>query len=110
MAWAVEHLAEELTLTALASKAHLSTRTLSRRFEVETGRGALRWLTERRVERARTLLEDTAMTVTEVAFATGFGSLASFRRHFSRLTGTSPRAYRQTFKGALTPATLGLGL
>jgi AraC family transcriptional activator FtrA len=44
------------------------------------------------------------MTVTEVAFATGFGSLASFRRHFTRLTGTSPRAYRRTFKGALAPA------
>jgi AraC family transcriptional regulator, transcriptional activator FtrA len=97
MAWAMDHLDEELTLAALAAKAHLSTRTLSRRFEVETGRGALRWLTERRVERARALLEDTAMTVTEVAFATGFGSLASFRRHFSRVTGTSPRAYRQTF-------------
>jgi AraC family transcriptional regulator, transcriptional activator FtrA len=97
MAWAIEHLDEELTLAALAAKAHMSTRTLSRRFEIETGRGALRWLTERRVERARALLEDTAMTVTEIAFATGFGSLASFRRHFSRVTGTSPRAYRQTF-------------
>ena len=101
MAWAVEHLHEELTLATLAAKAHLSTRTLSRRFEVETGRGALRWLTERRVERARTLLEDTTMTVTDVAFTTGFGSLASFRRHFTQLTGTTPRAYRQTFRGDL---------
>jgi AraC family transcriptional regulator, transcriptional activator FtrA len=101
MAWAIDHLDEDLTLAALAAKAHLSTRTLSRRFEAETGRGALRWLTERRVERARALLEDTAMTVTDVAFATGFGSLASFRRHFTRLTGTSPRAYRQTFRGEL---------
>jgi AraC family transcriptional regulator, transcriptional activator FtrA len=106
MAWAIEHLDEELTLPALAAKAHLSTRTLSRRFEIETGRGALQWLTERRVERARALLEGTRMTVTEIAFAAGFGSLASFRRHFTRLTGASPRAYRRTFTGEPTEASL----
>ena len=100
MAWALEHLDEELTLSVLASKAHLSTRTLSRRFEAETGRGALQWIAERRVERARSMLEETGMSVTEVAFATGFGSLASFRRQFARLTGTTPRGYRQTFRGA----------
>jgi transcriptional regulator GlxA family with amidase domain len=97
MAWALDHLDEDLTLATLAVKAHLSTRSLSRRFEAETGHGALRWLTERRVERARALLEETAMGVTEVAYATGFGSLAAFRRHFTRLTGTTPRAYRSTF-------------
>jgi transcriptional regulator GlxA family with amidase domain len=104
MAWALEHLDQELTLSGLAAKAHLSTRTLSRRFEVETGRGALQWITERRVERARALLEDGRLSVTEVAYATGFGSLAAFRRHFARLTGTTPRAYRATFLGQLARA------
>jgi AraC family transcriptional regulator, transcriptional activator FtrA len=99
MAWALEHLDEELTLPTLAAKAHLSTRTLSRRFEAETGHGALQWVTERRVERARSLLEVTGLSVTEIAFATGFGSLASFRRQFTRLSGTTPSAYRQTFAG-----------
>jgi AraC family transcriptional regulator, transcriptional activator FtrA len=99
MTWAVEHLDEELTLSTLAAKAHLSTRTLSRRFEEENGCGALHWLAERRVERARALLEDTGMTVTEVAFTSGFGSLAAFRRQFARHAGTTPRAYRRTFRG-----------
>jgi transcriptional regulator GlxA family with amidase domain len=97
LAWAAEHLDEPLTLAALATRAHLSTRTLSRRFEAETGRGALQWLTERRIERARALLEDTELSVTDVAYASGFGSLAAFRRHFSRLTGTTPSSYRATF-------------
>jgi AraC family transcriptional activator FtrA len=99
MAWGLEHLDQELTLPVLAAKAHLSTRTLSRRFEAETGRGARQWITERRVERARALLEDSALTVTQIAYATGFGSLAAFRRHFTRLTGATPRAYRETFRG-----------
>lgn len=102
MAWTLEHLDQELTLPGLAARAHLSTRTLSRRFETETGRGALQWLTERRVERARALLEEGRLSVTEVAYATGFGSLAAFRRHFARLTGTTPRAYRATFLGQPT--------
>lgn len=99
MAWVIENLHEELTVGVLAAKAHISTRTLSRRFETETGRGALQWLTERRVERARALLEDSPLSVTEVAYATGFGSLAAFRRHFTRLTRTTPSAYRATFRG-----------
>jgi methylphosphotriester-DNA--protein-cysteine methyltransferase len=70
-------------------------------FESETGRGPMRWLAERRVNHARALLEDTELSVTEVAFASGFGSLQTFRRQFRRLTGTSPRRYRQTFRGAI---------
>jgi AraC family transcriptional regulator, transcriptional activator FtrA len=102
MAWVLDHLDEDLSLPVLAAKAHLSTRSLSRRFETETGRGALQWLTERRVERARALLEDSTMGITEVAYATGFGSLAAFRRHFTRLTGTTPRSYRATFQSEPT--------
>jgi transcriptional regulator GlxA family with amidase domain len=98
MHWALEHLDEDLALSVLAAKAHVSTRTLSRHFEAETGRGALQWVAERRVERARTLLEDTTMSVTDVAYATGFGSLGSFRRQFARVTGTTPTDYRATFR------------
>jgi transcriptional regulator GlxA family with amidase domain len=96
--WIEAHLDESLTLPLLASKAHVSTRTLSRRFEAETGRGALQWIGERRIARARALLEDTDLSVTEVAFAAGFGSLGAFRRQFTRSTGTTPRTYRLTFR------------
>jgi transcriptional regulator GlxA family with amidase domain len=98
MEWALAHLDEDLTLPVLAAKAHMSTRTLSRRFEAETGRGALQWITERRVDRARAMLEESDVSVTEIAFATGFGSLGAFRRQFARVTGTTPRDYRLTFR------------
>jgi AraC family carnitine catabolism transcriptional activator len=49
------------------------------------------------VARARELLEGTRQSVTEIAFATGFGSLAAFRRQFARATGTTPTDYRATF-------------
>jgi transcriptional regulator GlxA family with amidase domain len=98
MEWADAHLDERLTLPMLAAKAHMSTRTLSRRFEAETGRGALQWISERRIARARMLLEDTDLSVTEIAFASGFGSLGAFRRQFARATGATPRSYRLTFR------------
>jgi transcriptional regulator GlxA family with amidase domain len=98
-AWILEHLDEDLTLDAIASAANLSTRTVSRRFEAETGAGVLAWIAERRIEHARVLLEDTDLSVTDIAFATGFASLPTFRRRFARVTGTTPRSYRQTFRG-----------
>lgn len=100
MAWALEHLEDDLTVPALAAQAAMSTRTLTRKFEAETGGGALKWVMERRVERARALLEDSDLNVTDIAFRTGFGSLATFRRQFQAVTGTTPLAYRQTFRGA----------
>jgi AraC family transcriptional activator FtrA len=108
MSWALEHLDRELTVAELAAQANLSTRTLSRRFEAETGSSVLNWIAERRVDHARALLEDTDITVTDIAFATGFGSLATFRRQFARFTGTTPRDYRRTFR-ADRPAPAGPG-
>ncbi|HEY6533129.1 MAG TPA: helix-turn-helix domain-containing protein [Acidimicrobiales bacterium] len=96
--WTLDHLDEDLTLPLLAAKAHTSTRTLSRRFEAQTGRSALQWIAERRVDRARALLEENDLSVTEIAFACGFGSLGAFRRQFVRYTGTTPRDYRGTFR------------
>jgi transcriptional regulator GlxA family with amidase domain len=98
LTWIEGNLAEPLTLPGLASRAGTSTRTLSRRFLDETGCSAQQWVSARRVARARALLEDTDLNVTEVAFATGFGSLGAFRRQFLAATGTTPRDYRHTFR------------
>jgi transcriptional regulator GlxA family with amidase domain len=98
LAWIDAHLGEPLTLPSLAAQARTSTRTLSRRFQAETGRGVRQWIGERRVAHARALLEESDLSVTDVAFATGFGSLGAFRREFSRTTGTTPRDYRHTFR------------
>ncbi|MBI5088341.1 MAG: helix-turn-helix domain-containing protein [Actinobacteria bacterium] len=100
MSWIDAHLHERLTLAVLADRAGTSTRTLSRRFDVETGRGALQWIAERRIAKARAMLEDTDRSITDIAFSTGFGSLGAFRRQFARATGTTPRAYRSTFQQA----------
>lgn len=67
------------------------------------------WVTRRRVARARALLETSDMTVTDIAFATGFGSLSAFRRQFMSETSTTPRQYRQTFRTGRRSGSVGAG-
>lgn len=98
--WLDAHLTEPLTLAGVAAQAHMSPRTLERRFRDETGDSLAAWIARRRVERARALLEDSRLTVTQVAHAAGFGSTEAMRRHFHSYTGTTPRSYRETFRGA----------
>ena len=76
----------------------MSSRTLVRRFRAETGEGLAEWVARRRVERARALLEETDRPVAQVAHDAGFGSVEALRRHFQARVGTSPRAYRDTFR------------
>ena len=65
LSWIDAHLQEPLTLSLLADRAGTSTRTLSRRFETEVGRGALQWIGERRVTKGtRGLLEETDLNIT----------------------------------------------
>jgi len=81
-------------------RAHMSPRTLERRFRAETGDSLSNWIARRRVERAQILLEESNLTVIQVAHASGFGSTESLRRHFQTHIGNSPRSYRDTFRGS----------
>ncbi|MGY1826913.1 MULTISPECIES: GlxA family transcriptional regulator [unclassified Blastococcus] len=98
-AWALEHLAEPLTLADLAAHARMSVRTFTRRFREETGSSATRWLVQQRVALARRLLESTDVPVERVAERSGFGTTASMRQHLHAAIGVAPLAYRRTYRG-----------
>ncbi|MFC9965840.1 GlxA family transcriptional regulator [Nocardia ignorata] len=98
-AWALNHLDRPLTLRVLAERAAMSPRTFTRRFRRETGMSPGAWLAGQRLIRARQLLEQTTLTVDQIAERAGFGTGASLRQHFARALGTSPSAYRATFHG-----------
>ncbi|MEU7839538.1 helix-turn-helix domain-containing protein [Micromonospora sp. NPDC049114] len=99
LAWMRDNSRRELTLADIARHAGMSTRTLNRRFRDQTGTTPLRWLHRVRVHRAQHLLETTAQPVDRVATQVGFGSTTAFRDRFRRITGTSPQAYRRSFRG-----------
>ena len=77
----------------------MSTRTFTRRFRAATGTTFKQWLIDQRLTRARRLLETTDLPVERVASDAGFGTALSMRLHFASHVGTSPVAYRRSFKG-----------
>jgi len=98
--WARERLEQPLDVAAMSQHAGVSTRTFARRFRAETGTTPLRWLLAQRVLEARRLLEESDLSVEEVAWRAGFGTAASLRDHFRRATSTTPTAYRRSFRPA----------
>ncbi len=100
--WMRENLALPLDLDMLAQRAHMSRRTLTRRFREETGVAPMAWLTDVRLDRARELLETTAEPVEKIGRLTGLGAPASVRAAFHRRVGTSPQEYRSLFRHLAT--------
>jgi transcriptional regulator GlxA family with amidase domain len=98
LAWMSEHLDRDLTVETLAARAHMSPRTFARRFRSETGTTPYDWLLARRVEQAQLLLEEGDDSVEQIAARCGFGTAAVLRHHFTRRLGTTPQAYRRTFR------------
>jgi transcriptional regulator GlxA family with amidase domain len=97
--WMQKHLARQLGVSSMARRARMSERTFCRRFREQTGTTPLQWLLMARIRHAQALLETTELGIEAVASAAGFETALNFRRHFRRISGTSPREYRQTFGG-----------
>ncbi|MFD8870721.1 GlxA family transcriptional regulator [Streptomyces sp. NPDC059590] len=97
-AWALGRLERPISLRELADREAMSVRTFTRRFREEVGISPGQWLVQQRVERARHLLEDTDLSVDQVARDAGFGTAASMRQHLQAALGVSPTAYRRTFR------------
>ncbi|KAB1988382.1 GlxA family transcriptional regulator [Streptomyces triticiradicis] len=93
--WALDRLAEPITLEDMARHAHMSVRTFTRRFRSEVGSSPLKWLAQRRLAHARLLLESTDLTVARIATVCGFGDPVALRKHFHTHLGLSPLAYRR---------------
>jgi transcriptional regulator GlxA family with amidase domain len=97
--WIEQRLDRPITVGELARQAELGDRTFLRRFSAATGTTPHRWVTTRRLDRAQRLLEDTSLSVDEIAVECGYGSAASLRHQFARIRGVGPAAYRRTFTG-----------
>jgi transcriptional regulator GlxA family with amidase domain len=99
--WIQRNLDRQLTVDYLASLAAMSPRTFARRFVQETGTTPQRWLTGQRILLAQQLLEETDEIVDVIAERAGFGNATTFRHHFRLWRGTTPHAYRRTFRAAV---------
>ncbi|MGH2833409.1 MAG: GlxA family transcriptional regulator [Solirubrobacteraceae bacterium] len=94
----VENVAGNLSVDALAERAHMSSRHFARSFAVETGITPARYVERVRLEAARRALEDTAQPIATVADTCGFGTAETMRRSFLRALGAGPAEYRRRFQ------------
>ncbi|MBX3503250.1 MAG: helix-turn-helix transcriptional regulator [Alphaproteobacteria bacterium] len=91
---------EAWPIPRLASVSGVSQAHFARSFRGAFGVPPHRYLLTRRIERARALLRDTGLSITEIAFQTGWTSLGTFGRVFRDITGESPGALRAREKAA----------
>ena len=83
----------------LAHVSGVSEAHFARSFKQAFGVPPHRYLLTRRIERAMALLRDTDLSITEIAFETGWASLGTFGRTFRDITGESPSAVRSARQG-----------
>ena len=91
---------EEWSVRRLARVSRVSKAHFARSFKQAFGLPPHRYLLTRRVERAKALLRETDLSVTEIAFQTGWASLGTFGRTFRDITGESPGAIRERERAA----------
>ncbi len=78
----------------MAQAVGMSQRTFIRRFRTLTGSSPADWLLAERLSRARELLETTALSMEQIAFLCGLGSVVNFRTHFKQRLGMTPSEFR----------------
>lgn len=88
----------ELALEEIAAAAYLSEYYFARLFKQITGLTPHVYLANLRLERARKLLAETALPISEIAAAVGYQSQSHFTKVFKSVTGVTPRAYREATK------------
>ncbi|WP_311258494.1 helix-turn-helix domain-containing protein [Microbacterium sp. WCS2018Hpa-9] len=96
-AWALAHLADDLTIDTLAGSAHMSRRSFVRAFRDSTGSTPAAWVRSRRLDEARRLLEVTNLSIDQIAASCGFGSPITMRQNFMTAFGSTPSSYRHRF-------------
>jgi transcriptional regulator GlxA family with amidase domain len=94
LAYAKFHLRSPLSIAELAGVACLSPRQFTRLFRAETGVSPARAVEALRIEAAKLLLEQSRLSMEEIAVETGFGARERMRRAFVRIYGEAPQAIR----------------
>lgn len=88
------HISGSITLPGVARAVGLCRQQLCKLFKKSTGDTFSHYLARRRVENTKRLLLDPERKIIDIAYAAGFGSLATFNRIFKKYTGESPSQYR----------------
>jgi len=98
--WMLDHLADDLSVPALAARAAMSDRNFQRVFTRELGKSPAHYVEEIRIEAVRRKLERSTQSLEEIAAACGFNSADVMGRSFLRQLKVTPAEYRARFRSS----------
>lgn len=90
----LDRLSETLEVTELARACALSRSHFSRTFKCSTGLSPQDWIRRQRIARAKQLIQNTDLTLTQISLECGFCDQAHFCHIFTRSEGITPFAWR----------------
>lgn len=96
--WIDQHLGGPINLESIAKLANLSPATFSRKFKKTHGAHFQKYVTHHRIDKAKRLLENTAMTIFETGAAVGIADPQYYNKQFRNVVGMSPTKYREMFR------------
>jgi AraC-like DNA-binding protein/ligand-binding sensor protein len=95
------HVEEPITLEQVVRHVNVSRFYFCKLFKKATGMTLTEYVSRVRVEKAKTLLVDPSLRISEVVYAAGFGSIPQFNNVFKRVVGMPPTEYRATLRSQL---------
>lgn len=95
-----EHTTDQLSLLDVSRKVNMSTFYFCKMFKKATGVTFTEYLSLVRIAKAKNLLLNPNLRISEIAFEVGFQSLTHFNRVFRKIVGRSPTQYREQLRGA----------
>lgn len=99
--WLQNHYTKEIAFSQLAETIGMSIRTFNRRFKIATAMTPLDYLRNVRMNNAKDLLQDTNLSINEIAFRVGYQDATHFSRLFKQKHGITPSQYRVTVRAKL---------
>lgn len=93
-----QHYGESVTLDQIAKELSFSTSECCRMFKKVTGETIFSYLLTYRIVKATELLRETELSISDIAYETGFGSTSYFIEKFKEKTGTTPLKFRKKFQ------------
>lgn len=98
LAYLIAHISEQITLHEIAEHFGFSERTLSRLFQLELSISFLQYLKQLRMVKAVEFMLQTDLTLSQIAYATGYQSISAFSNTFYQFTNMRPSQFNQTIK------------
>ena len=99
--WLQDNFQQRVKLDELAAQCDMSVRNFNRRFKSATGKSPLRYLQEVRLGVARELLQNSNLSISEIAYRIGYQDLGHFSDLFKKLFAATPHDYRMTVRAKL---------